>query len=83
MKKIRGQPAAGIMGGKEGKQGRAGGDFQRGSGPKAEKGFPFSVMLLSFPASESVRTEHLRIEHLLAIVFMGIRKEVLWLLGTE
>lgn len=83
MKKILGQPAAGIMGGKEGKQGRAGGDFQRGSGPKAENGFPFSVMLLSFPASESVRTEHLHIELLLAIVFTGIRKEMLWLLGSE
>lgn len=65
MKKIRGQPAAGIMGGKGGKQGKAGGDFQRGSGPKAENGFQFSVMLLSFPASESVRTEHLHIKHLM------------------
>lgn len=83
MKKIRGQPAAGIVGGKGGKQGRAGGGFQRGSGPKAENGFQFSVMLLSFPASESVRTEHLHIKHLLAIVFIGIRKEVLWLLGLE
>lgn len=83
MKKIRGQPAAGIMGGKGGKQGRAGGNFQRGSGPKAENGFQFSVMLLSFPDSESAGTEHLHIEHLLAIVFMGIRKEMLWLLGSE
>lgn len=54
------------MGGKGGKQGRAGGNFQRDSGPKAENGFRFSLMLLSFPASESDGTEHLRIEHLLA-----------------
>lgn len=83
MKKIGGQPAAGIMGGKEGKQGRASRSFQRGFGPKAENRFRFSAMLFSFPDLESDETEHLHTEHLLAIVFMGIRKEMLWLLESE